>query len=279
LNSSLIQRAFAIFIWAVPYLLGLGSASVLAADNPYCSRPLRIAFFEFGVLYQSTRDDGIDVRLIDAIRKRTGCSFERVVLPRNRIWSELRGGTLDLATGAIPTAERREYAYLLPYMTTRNLILIRKDSAKQANSLSGFEASRLRLGAVRGFKYGATYDGMFERLSSSGRVVEAADTAELFRMLNKGMTDAVISQHIVFPYYLDQPTLGNFLVQDWAPKDEAVDGALILSRKSFTPEQSRRWDDLLVKLLADGSVDKIYRAFVTDAQARDLKYKGKRSPE
>jgi polar amino acid transport system substrate-binding protein len=260
-------------------LLASGYASA-ASMQEYCSGPVRVALFEFGVLYRASTNDGIDTQLLDEIQKHTGCEFKRVLLPRNRIWAELQNGSLDLATGAIPTPERRAYGYLLPYLKSRNLVLIRKDLALPINSLADLESSKLRIGVVRGFRHETPYDELIARLTDSGRIIKAADVSENLRLFDEGIVDVIFSQPIVFRQYLSQDYLDRKVAfRDLVPKDDVSIGALILSRKSFSPEQARKWDALVVKLQKDASLLRIYKNFLNDSQARDLIYTGPRSPE
>jgi polar amino acid transport system substrate-binding protein len=233
--------------------------------------------FEFGVLYRSETGDGIDVRLVNAMEKRSGCVFERVVMPRARIWSELQNGGLDMATGAIPTVERRAFGYLLPYMQSRNVVMVRRGSARTTMKQEDFEHSNLKLGVVRGFRHEAHYDTLLSKLAGEGRVVEASDVADLMRMLDKGLVDAVFSQPIVFREYWTEAKLKSEISQfDWAPKDQFSVGALILSRKSFTTAQAKQWDTLLQSMHKDGTIAKAMRQFLSPAQAADTTYRGER---
>jgi polar amino acid transport system substrate-binding protein len=270
-RNSLVAFGFA--------LLGIGPVWSAPAEE-YCSRTIRVAFFEFGVLYRSSTNNGIDPNLLDEIHKRTGCEFERVVLPRNRIWAELENGSLDLATGAIPTPERKAYGFLLPYLKTRNLVLIRKSLASQVLTVGDLERSSLRVGVIRGFRHEAIYDEIISRLTQIDRVVKAADVPECLRLFDKGVVDVIFSQPIVFRQYLSRDYLAsNVTFRDWAPKEDISIGALILSRKSFTSEQARKWDALIVKLQKDGTLLKIFETFMSRSQARDLVYTGPRSPQ
>ncbi|MDQ5959446.1 MAG: polar amino acid transport system substrate-binding protein [Pseudomonadota bacterium] len=175
-----------------------------ASNDVYCSKPLRVALFEFGVLYRSATLDGIDTRLLDTLEQRTGCAFVRVLMPRARIWAELQNGTMDMATGAIPTPERKTYGFLLPYMKARNLVLVRRQSAPSKLDQATFEASKLRLGVVRGFHHEAAYNAMVDKLNKKDRIVLATDVADLMRLIDRGVVDAVLSQPIVFRQYLDE---------------------------------------------------------------------------
>lgn len=265
-------------------LLAFGLAhGVWAADaNPkdYCSKPIRVAMFEFGVLYRAGTGDGVDSRLLDVLALRSGCVFERVLMPRARIWPELQAGTLDMATAAIPTPERKAIGYLMPYLATRNVVLVRKAAGPVPESMAAFEAGKLRVGRVRSFKHEPAYDNWLNRLAAQGRVKDVADVAELFLYLERGMVDAVVSQPIVFPEYMDAERIQRDLVQrDWAPPEQSSVGSLIFSRKSFTPEQAARWEALVVGILKDQTMLKIMQGFMLVDQARGLIYRGPRLPD
>ncbi len=254
--------------------------ALAATPADYCSKPIRLAMFEYGVLYNSRKGDGIDSRLLDLLAQRSGCRFEQVLVPRARIWVELQGGTLDMATAAIPTPERKAFGYLLPYMVARNQLLLRKGAGPMPEDLGALERSNLRVAAVRGFRHEPDYDAMLSRLAAQGRVKEVPDVADLLRHLDHGMVDAVLSQPIVFREYLTADTLKNDIaVRNWAPKDQFSVGAFILSKKSFTAEQAQRWDRLIVSLLADGSILKIYREFLPAREAKEMMYTGPRDPQ
>ncbi len=255
-------------------------AGTAQAADALCTRPIRVALFEFGVLYRSDTNDGIDARLLKEMERRSGCTFERVFMPRARIWNELQAGSLDMATAAIPTPERKAYAYMLPYLQTRNVVLLRKQSVREPLNQETFESSNLRMAVVRGFRHEAAYDTMIAKVAAQGRVVEAKDVSDLLRMLDKGMVDAVLSQPIVYRQYLEEEKIAShFALRDWAPQDQFSVGSMMLSRRSFSDAQARQWDQLLVELQRDGSFQKIAQSFVTPAAAKALAYTGPRAPD
>ena len=267
---------------ATPTLLALMlmPASYAASSEAYCAKPVRIAMFEFGILYRAETSDGIDARILAEMARRSGCTFERVLLPRSRIWKELQMGRLDMATSAIPTAERKAYGYMLPYFKTRNVVLMRRQSAPAKVDQISFESSKLRLGVVRGFRHEAAYDAMVAKLAAQDRVVEAVDVVDLFRLLDRKVVDAILSQPIVYSQYLTASQLDEDLaLHDWAPADQFSIGALILARTSFTTEQAKHWDQVLVDMQSDGTLYKIAREFLPANRARELLYSGPRSPD
>jgi len=243
----------------------------------YCSRPIRVALFEFGVLYRSATQDGIDPKLLEVLAQRTGCSIETSVMPRARMWNEMRAGHLDVLTGAVPTPERKTYSYMVPYLKSRNLVLLRKSGVPAPQSMAAFLAGPWRLGVVRSVRHEKTYSDWVEQLREKGRLVEAADVAEQVRFLEKGIVDSILSHPVVFPLYADPAWLNKkVLLRDWAPKEEESVGALMLSRQAFTAAQARNWGQLLTTLAQDGTQYRIHRAFLPARQARDLIYAGPR---
>lgn len=268
-----MKRLALLLVFALFLVKGVFAAN--AAD--YCSKPVRVAMFEFGVLYRGSTGDGIDSRLLDVLARRSGCVFERVVMPRARIWAELQAGSLDMATAAIPTAERKGFGFLMPYMTTRNVVLVRKAVGSVPETMAAFDAGGLRVAMVRGFKHEPAYDSWLGQLAAQGRVKEVADVAELFKYLDRGMVDAVVSQPIVFREYVDALRIQQDLViHDWAPAEQSSVGSLIFSRKSFTAEQAARWDALVVGILKDQTLQKIVQDFMPAEQARGIVYRGPR---
>lgn len=249
--------------------------------NPYCSRPLHLALFEYGVLYRSATHDGVDARLADVLFQRTGCAIDTVVMPRARMWNEMQAGRLDLITGAVVTQERLAYSFLLPYVKSRNMVVLRhRPGAQGPPTQTEFDATDGRIGVLRSGHYQPSYDAWVERLRGQGRIVEASDAQEQTRLLQRGVVAGIISPPIVFPLYLDAAWLEREAdVLDWAPQDPPTVGALMLSRKTFTPAQAQHWDQLLVALAQDGTLYRMYRQFMPPAQARDMVYSGARTPD
>ncbi len=253
--------------------LSSGAVTQDRAAEDFCSGPIKVAMFEFGVLYRAATQDGIDVRLLDLLAQRTGCHLETTVMPRARIWNALQAGTLDMVTGAVPTAQRASYNYVIPYLKSRNLLLYRKSAGTAPQDLADFLAGPWRLGVVRSVQHEKTYSQWTLQLRDRGRVVDAVDPSELMRFLDKGMVDAVLGHPVVYPLYVDAGWLEREVqVLDWAPREEESVGALMLSRQRFSAVQARNWAKLLASLAQDGTQYRIHRAFLPAKQARDLIY-------
>jgi polar amino acid transport system substrate-binding protein len=279
LSTIVMRRKFDRLLQCLAIAASGWASTVHAAppDNLYCSRPLRVALFEYGVLYRSAIRDGADSRLLTLLQKRTGCDFNIVVLPRSRVWSEMKAGALDMATAVIATPERESYAYVLPYMQTRNIVLLSKKVENRARTMDELVQSGLRIGVVRGFRHEPAYDSLLDVLRPRHLVLEAADVKENLRFLERGMVDAVFSQPIVYREYLSEAQLRNdFVFRDWAPAQESSTGGLMLSRTTFSEAQARQWDKLIETLQKEGSQIKTLLPFLSTSEARELVYRGPR---
>ena len=248
------------------------ATGALADTSAPCHKPLRVALFEFGVLYNKQSNDGVDARLLKELSRRSGCTLDLAVLPRQRIWAELEAGSVDVATAVLPTPEREQLGYLVPYLRSRNLFLMRADKGRGIAKLSGFTGQpALRLGVVRGFRHEPDYDALIAQLRAQGRVVEAADVGENLRNLAKGAVDGVISQPLVYRAYLRQLGLADKLVvRDWIPKDQFAIGAMLFSKKAFTAQEAQRWAELIDQLRNDGTLLKINSRFLPAGDAADM---------
>jgi ABC-type amino acid transport substrate-binding protein len=100
---------------------------------------------------------------------------------------------------------------------------------------------------------------------------------EQLRMLDHKVVNAVLSQPVVYGATLTDARLKrDFVVYDWAPDDQSSIGAMALSRKSFSADQARQWDALMVTLQRDGTLLKLSRKYLGVLASQDLIYTGKR---
>jgi len=243
-------------------LLLVWGAQSLAGPRIVCPpEPIKIGFFEFGVLFSVERKDwqrkgfGIDRDLAQELEKRSGCRFEGHLMSRARIWTELQEGRLDMTLSAIKTPEREAIAWMIPYSVSQQVILMSARVPIGERSEPMFLANRERkFAAVRGFRHAPYHDAILDRLRGEGRVVDAVDETQLFDMLKTGVADAIIAQHSLYASYLDQHALGKTVhVLQWNPKPELTVAHLLLLRKSFSAVEAEQWRALLEEIRRDGT--------------------------
>ena len=101
--------------------------------------------------------------------------------------------------------------------------------------------------------------------------------AEQWRMVERKVVDATLSQPVVSSQYLkDAGTQREFAVYDWAPAEQSSVGSLALSRKNFSAEQAKNWDALLVSMQRDGTLLKLVRKHLGASASQDIIYTGRR---
>lgn len=260
----------------VALMLGVGQA-LAEPVRPTCpDRPIRVGFFEYGILFSAERGSprgfGMDRDLAFELEKRSGCRFEGDLMARARIWVEIREGRLDMTMSAIKTPEREEIGWMYPYAIGYPLVLVSSKVPAAARELDAFMANReLKFGIVRGFRHSPYYDGLIEKLRAQDRVVEAVDEMQLATMVKHGSVAAIVSLPAVYPRYFSDQELGRDVVfAQWDPRNEPVVGHLLLSRKTFSAAEAEKWRALLEGMQRDGTMLAIGIRYLGKEQARKL---------
>ena len=253
-------------------LLTLLPPAVQAA--PPCG-PYTLAFYELGLLYH--HDDsggfsGIDKDVIQALQQRSQCEFRPLLESRVRIWDRLAAGSLDLSVSGIATPERERFADFVPYFQTRNFALMRKALAQRLPTPEAFLADGTRrVVVVKAFRHGPGYDRFIGQLREQGRLVEAADFDTVLRLFLAGRADLMLALPTSWSPMLQKPALMDQLaVLDWAPQDRVVHG-LIMSRARLSEAERQRLRQALESLVADGSIEAIFRRHVGERMAREMR--------
>lgn len=256
---------------------GLATAAS-AADAKLCPSggPIRFAHYEFGMLY-TPEEGGIDEDIRRELEKRSGCRFQVSLWPRARIWKELEAGELDMAGSGVQTPARDAYAWFAHYVIEHNDVVLSPRVPADIRSFDDFvQRTELRLGGVRSYSFSPYYDRQVERLRQLGRVYEVSDTRTLYRMFDMGQYDAVIASQFLYGYYFRK------LAQPLPPRIERWDtgpgtpSGLVLAKKRFSAEQARAWAELVQQLLDDGTVLRLVRQRLGNADPARSVYRAPR---
>lgn len=247
------------FLYLLACLLHLPDAAA-APCGPY-----KVALYDHGALYSMQADGqwaGIDKDLIAELGRRTGCKFDIVLESRVRIWTMLEAGTLDMTVSGIENPERAQFARFVPYLATRNSVLLHREVPPAVVSLEAFEANpHYKVAAIKSFKHGPTYDAWLERLRAQGRVYDTADFTSLLRLLKIGRVHAVIALPTSWAPRRAELQSASVRVMEWAPK-EAVIGGLVLSRKRIPAATAELFGKTIQAMRQDGSLEAIYTRHV-----------------
>ncbi len=246
---------------------------------PACGT-IHLAYYELGALYYKTADGsytGIDKDVMEEVARRSGCHFVTTLESRVRIWAQMKEHSLDMSVSGIPTPEREQFAFFIPYFATRNYALVHMDVTPQGHTMAGFTAdSSLKIGVVKSFHHGAFFDAWLDKLWAQKRVIEAADFDTLVRLLMIRRIDAIIALPTSWePLLKNGNTAQQVVLLDWAPQESIVHG-LIVSRERISKPQLEHLKKAIYSMEDDGSLEQIFTKHVGAKLAHELRYTGPR---
>lgn len=249
----------------------LAAAGAQALAQPVACGPYRVALYEYGSLAYRRAGQGlvgIDVDVVEEVGRRTGCKFETFVDSRVRTWTDLAHGALDATVSAIETEDRDGFARFVIYMSGRNRLLVRSDLPGPVAALQDFtDNPRLRLAVVKGFKHGPQWDPWIDKLRRQGRVDEYADANMAARLVALGRDAGFLSEPMVWERVLAENKLqGRVTIIDAFPDDNYAAG-FALSRARVREEDARKIQDAITAMRADGSLYRIFSAYLSRAEA------------
>ncbi|MBV8636149.1 MAG: transporter substrate-binding domain-containing protein [Burkholderiaceae bacterium] len=251
-------------LWLV--LLGtLALHPAHAAPQATCTRPLTVAYFDIGALYNGATGKGIDRDLVEEIGRRIGCKVSARFLSRTLVLHLMETGHLDISASAIPTPERAKFAEFVPYFWTRNE-LITLANPPLPDTPDGFlSAPDLRLGVVRRYLHGAGWDEWIEALRAQGRVVEASDTHELVQLLYAGRISAFPAIPYVSMTFLDISGRRTPIKRArWFADQPGTEGTLLLSRTTLDQPTRDAIAQAVREMREDGTLATIFARYVPD---------------
>ena len=235
--------------------------SLFYAFPVYACGPYQVAYYEFGALYYWAEqgETGIDKDMIDELGRRTGCRFIGSVDSRVRIWTRLEAGVLDMTVSGIPTADREKFATFIPYLHTRNYVLLQPELLAQHQTLEAFlNDSKLVFGVVKSFRHGKFYDDLIESLRKQGRVIETADYPSLLRIFLARRVSAILGLPTSLGPVLASGKISTAQLMDWSQADD-VTGALVLSRQRVSVKDAELMRAAMQGMRDDGTLERIYR--------------------
>lgn len=251
--------------------IGLSLLLLLAGPVQACG-PYSLAFHEYGALYYRGEDgrwEGLDKDLVDELARRSGCRFETRLESRVRIWAQLPAGQLDITVSALPTAERERIVEFLPYVESRQYVLLRPELAATLDSAAAFSADSGRtLLVVRGAQHTPTLQAWIDSLRAQGRVMESPDQTSAKRAFKAGRADAmVLGANSLAAARRNDRSFASFAAMSYAPQEHTV-GALALSRERVSEADRALLRQTLQEMQRDGSLAAIKKRYLGELAAR-----------
>lgn len=253
-------------LWLIPIALCVINAAS-AADGPDCSRRLTLGLHDHGLLYSAKTDAGIDRDFADHLIARSGCQIAVSVMPRARIWQWIESGALDFSLSAIATEERKRFAGFAWYFANKYYLLARRDAG--VASLSDFVRNdKLRLGAIRSFRYSQNADRMLQQLDAAQRVEYAGRLDPLYRILALNRVQGMIIEPFDYPQIESDPIRAITTIIDTG--DPAMAHGLVMSNRSLSEAEQDKWRALVDGMRSDGTVQRIFDKYFSHELARSM---------
>ena len=232
-----------------------------------CSRPLSLGLHEHGLLYSSQTGVGIDKDIAEEMARRSGCKLTLTVMQRSRIWQLIESGALDFTLSGIADAQRDRFASFAWYVSNKYYLLLRKDA--DVRSVAEFRRRHgLKLGVIRGFRYGASANALVDALDDDQRVTYATSLDPLYAILQDNHIQAMIVEPFDYPAIdtAEWHALTTILEFD----DAAVPHGLVMSRRSLGAAQRDAWQEVIRSMRADGTMTRIFEKYFPAELARAM---------
>lgn len=244
-------------------LLGAMAGSKVAARGPDCRAPISIGIVPRGQSF----DKGGEVvsGLLKALATRTGCHFRVTEIPRLRLWKQLKAGELDMAILGLPTPERREFSWFVPYVTMRDLAVFRSGSVHLTDSASILDNEAVVVGVAQGVSYNPTIDALISKIRATRpeRIFSASDQPLLLKMLQTDRVQVAFMEEPVYLSALRDAGIGSFASLDIAPDEVPAPHSMVLSKARFNLSEAEEWREVMAHLLADGSLRALFQTNLT----------------
>ena len=238
-----------------------------AAAGPDCSRPMTLALHDHGLLYSVETGAGIDKDVSDELIRRSACKISVSVMPRARIWQLIESGALDFSLSGITNEEREKFASFAWYFSNKYYLLVRKDTG--VDKLADFDSAPvLKLGVIRGFRYGTNANRFADKLDKERRVSYSTGLEPLYKILVMNRIQGMIIE----PF--DYPALEVNKIKELTTilefDDPSVRHGLIMSKKAIAPEEQEKWRTLVNAMRSDGTMLRIFEKYFKPDVAGNL---------
>jgi polar amino acid transport system substrate-binding protein len=256
--------------WVLPVCVALALTPEASTEQPArygCDRPVKLAFYEFGPLYHN--GFGIDSDVVEELARRADCRFDTVVLPRAEIWKQLAEGTLDVTTSGLRTDARSAFAYFIPYLGLKNVLITDRSKAAAIQSFEDVaEHADWRIGAVKGYLHGPYFDYRLQNIPR--QIVFYADQNAIYAALRTGEVQAIISPAFNYEFYFRTPQDQiSFAMIDVSPAPPVTQN-MVFSRRRFSDAEINAWNRLLEQMRLDGTLERICRKHASAAMTQAL---------
>ena len=242
-----------------------------AQAGPVCPPVTRVGLSDLG--YTAFREDGkiggISVEVVNEIARRTGCKFEFVWYPRQRLFVELEAGRIDMTMGALRTPERDVYARYLPYAYLQYDLILNEPAGQHYSGLADFVARGTgRLNVTRGMNYDTAVETQLALLASAGRLEVVNDFETVFGKMEMGRADGTLATPPIYTRYLRSGALRDRASVIPLPEATPRFTGVYLSKKTMPTAVRQRYAAALKTMVTEQVVPGLYGKYFDDATVK-----------
>jgi polar amino acid transport system substrate-binding protein len=243
-----------------------------AADARHgCPAVTRVGLSDLG--YTAFRDGhkigGISIDVAHELSRRTGCKFEFLWFPRQRLFVELEAGRIDMTMAAFRTPERDVYANYLPYAYLQYDLILSDTQGQRYDSLTDFvERGTGRLNVTRGMTYDAAVETQLALLASAGRLEVVNDFETVFGKLEMGRAAGTLATPPIYSKYLKNERLKGRTTVIPMPESTPRFAGLYLSKKTVPEALRQRLGVALKAIVMEQFVPMVYARYFDDATVK-----------
>lgn len=194
---------------------------------------------------------GLDAEIVAAVVKQAGAVVDFEPQPWSRVQDMLERGEVAAAFQFVGRPDRFEKYFMIgPHRIGHTVFAARSGrdvSVRDMNELRGY-----RIGTVRGYTYGAAFDGATHLTKD----MSAGDNLQLVRMLAAGRVDLIIGDREALTYFARSAGL-HAQMQVLQPVFSEVPRYIAVPRSK--PQIAARLDAALAELRRNGGLAEILR--------------------
>lgn len=260
-----MRRSKRTLIFAIAgFCLGLSAAHAA----PGCPAVTRIGLSDLGytAFREGRKIGGISVDVAHELSRRTGCKFEFLWFPRQRLFVELEAGRIDMTMAALRTPERDVYANYLPYAYLQYDLILADTAGRRYDSLTDFvEHGAGRLNVTRGMTYDAAVETQLALLASAGRLEVVNDFETVFGKLEMGRAAGTLATPPIYGKYLKSEGLKGRASVIPMPESTPRFTGVYLSKKTVPDAVRLRYAAALKAMVTEQVIPALYAKYFDDA--------------
>lgn len=243
------QVNFSVLIGYSLFILAIPMAQSAEMSCP--KKPIRVAYVDRGLYFNSKTKLGLDKEIIRALMEKTNCKYIEKSLSQSEIWRGIKLGSIDLTTSAIINKSRNKIAKFSYYGSAKTFVLFHSD-VRASSFIEFSRSSGKKLGAVSDTNYGTGTDNQIAELKKLGKISLFASDEKMFQALKQKKVGAVLVFVGVVSRYLDDQDQSKYFVGDWVGEAESY--GLAFSTKSISDAVFSQFDDQLQQMVKSGEI-------------------------